>query len=205
MSLSYLYKTCQFIVIRPFSEYCYTILDVQWQYFVPLSKGWLRDDRNVHNFFSVLNLTIIRIKPFTCNNTIFSVSFLNEILFPYLNILSKHTILGLHLKQNTDLTEHWLTDQASIHNWYSFPNASIFHNSVWRVILILCDFYFQKFWLIHYLIKNMTYISRMFDSHGFIRYSPFWFLNPLGYLPKQLSSPVLVALTGATLTSTFPS
>ena len=35
----------------------------------------------VRNFVLVLNLTIMCVKPFTCNNTIFSVSFLNEILF----------------------------------------------------------------------------------------------------------------------------
>ena len=39
--------------------------------------------------------------------------------------------------------------------------------------------------------KKLTCVSRMFDSHGFIRCSPFWSLNPLEYLPKQFSSPVL--------------
>ena len=41
-----------------------------------------------------------------------------------------------------------------------------------------------------------TCVSRMFDSHGFIRCSPFWFLNPLKYLHKQFSSPVLVFCFG---------
>ena len=37
--------------------------------------------RNVHKNLSALNPTIIFIKPFNCNNSIFSVYFLNEISF----------------------------------------------------------------------------------------------------------------------------
>ena len=43
------------------------------------SKECLVDDRKAHKICSSLNLTIISIKAFTCNNKIFSVSFLNEI------------------------------------------------------------------------------------------------------------------------------
>ena len=47
--------------------------------------------------------------------------------------------------------------------------------------------------------RKLTCVSRMFDSHGFVRCSPFWSLNPLEYLPKQCFSPVLsFALAGNT-------
>ena len=43
-----------------------------------------------------------------------------------------------------------------------------------------------------YHIGNMACISRMFDSYGFLRCFPFWFLNLYEYLAKQFSSPVLI-------------
>ena len=99
------------------------------------SKGYLVDDRNVHIYiFSVLNLTIICIKLFTCNNTILSFSFLNETLF----LQTHHHCL--HLNLHRTLTD-WLTDSASIHEWYSFPNACIFHNSMVWWVMLLCDLY----------------------------------------------------------------
>ena len=119
------------LAILSFLEYCYRIFGTQ--YFVrapPDSKGclYLVDDKNVHKyFFPVLNLTII--KPFTCNDTIFSVSFLYEILFLYRFFeYHHHQVRTTAFKtwQNTD----WLTDSASIHGWYSFPNTSIPYNSV---------------------------------------------------------------------------
>ena len=66
--------------ICSFLEYCYhTIISVQ--HTLCPSKWCLVHDWNVHMIFSALNLTIICIKPFTLNNTTFSVSFLHEILF----------------------------------------------------------------------------------------------------------------------------
>ena len=65
--------------ICSFLENCYTVVLVH-NISCP-SKGCLVDNRNLHNIFSALNLRKICIKPFICNiNTIFSVSFLNEIL-----------------------------------------------------------------------------------------------------------------------------
>ena len=81
------------------------------------------------------------------------------------------------------MIEHSLTDSASIYD----PNASIFHNSVAS--------YFN-FYVIFTFKSSGTCVSRMLDSHGFIRCSPFWFLNPLEYLHKQFSSPVLVFCFG---------
>ena len=63
------------------------------------------DDRKVHKYFSVLNFKIICIKSFTCNNTIFSVSFLNELLF--LHVFLSTIIIDLHLKLDRTLTD-WL-------------------------------------------------------------------------------------------------
>ena len=64
-----------------------------------------------------------------------------------------------------------------------------FSITLWLFVYNICvNFYFQKFWLIHicyHIIGNMTCGSRIFDSYGFIRCSPFWFLNLLEYIPKQ--------------------
>ena len=77
--------------IRSFLEYRYIIFDVQY-FMCALKRMFVFDDRNRQKYFSVLNFTIICIKRFTCNNTIFSVSFLNEILF-------------LHVFLNTVITD----------------------------------------------------------------------------------------------------
>ena len=65
--------------IHSFLEYCYTIVLVH-DILCPSNESLVHDSTtNMHKIFSALNLTIICIRPFTCNNTIFSVSFLNEI------------------------------------------------------------------------------------------------------------------------------
>ena len=98
----------------PFLEYCYKIFGAQ--YFLralQVKMAFLLDDRNVHKYVSVLNFTIICIKFFSCNNTIFSVSFLNEILF--LHVFLNTTITDLHLKFDRTLTD-WLCK----HLWVIF-------------------------------------------------------------------------------------
>ena len=67
------------LFIPSFLEYCYTIDFVQG--ISRHSKECVAHDRNDDNFFLALNLTIICIKIFTCNNATSSASFLNEILF----------------------------------------------------------------------------------------------------------------------------
>ena len=67
--------------VRSFLRYCYTsvfVLDILCP-----SKGCLVHDRNVRKVFLALNLTKSSIKPFTCNNTTFTVPFLNKLLFLY--------------------------------------------------------------------------------------------------------------------------
>ena len=66
------------------------------------------------------------IKPFTFNNTIFSVSFLNDIS-PF-NIFFEHTVIELHLKIDRRHTADWMTQQTFISD--ILPNAPIFHSSV---------------------------------------------------------------------------
>ena len=78
------------------------------------------------------------IKPFTFNNTIFSVSFLNDIS-PF-KIFFKHTIIELDLRLDRTL----LTNSSNIHKWYSFPNAPIFHNSVAICFNIYAIFTFKS-------------------------------------------------------------
>ena len=94
----------------------------------PRKDVWWMIETGKKNF-SVLTLKIICIKPFTCNNAIFLVLFLNGILFLHhpLNIFLKHNITDCIL----NLIEHWLIDSASICEWYSFTNASISHNSAY--------------------------------------------------------------------------
>ena len=62
--------------------------------------------------------------------------------------------------------------------------------------------YFQNFWPNQSHIGNMTCVSRMFDFYRFTRCSPFWFFNPLEYLPVQFCSRFLLWL--AKLIFTFP-
>ena len=50
-------------------------------------------ETNVHRMLSVLNLTIIFIKPFTCNNTVFILFRLN-IISP-LNVFFEHLFTGI--------------------------------------------------------------------------------------------------------------
>ena len=103
------------------------------------------------------------------------------------------------------MREHWLADWLTdwlskhwlhIYAWYSFPNACIFHNPVvWRVISLFMWFVLSKvlaFTIICnssaiHIVKeyDFVFISRMFNSHRFIRCSPFWFINPLEFLPVQ--------------------
>ena len=61
------------------------------------------DDRNVREYLSVLNFTVICVKPFTSNSTTFSVSFLNEILF--LHVFLNITITDLYLELDRTLTD----------------------------------------------------------------------------------------------------
>ena len=84
MSLSYLQNMPIYfssgkykLSIHSFLIYCYTI--VFGHNFLHPSKWCLVHNKNVHKICSALNLKIICITPFTCNNTTFSVSFLNEI------------------------------------------------------------------------------------------------------------------------------
>ena len=100
------------------------------------------------------------------------------------------------------MTEYRLTDSASIYKWYSFPNASISYNSCGELFWFLYYLYCQqeiKFWLILYT-RDMTCVSRIFDSHGFTRDFLLWFLNSLEYLPCNF----LLVFWLATLALTFP-
>ena len=59
--------------------------------------------------------------------------------------------------------------------------------------------------IMQYIHKEYAFgfISRMFNSRRFIRYSPFWFINPLQYLPVQFSFRLLLWLATLTFTSHF--
>ena len=106
-------------------------------------EGWLvADDRNMQ-FFLVLNLTVC-IKAFTFNNTILSVSFLNDIS-PF-GIFFGRAIIELRLGLGGVL----LAGCLSKHSWVIFlPKWPIFNSSVTIYLQYLCDFYCQNFWLIH--------------------------------------------------------
>ena len=140
------------------------------------------------NFFLVLNLTMC-IKPFTFINTIFSVSFLNDISPFNIFVFFKHTIIELHLKLDRRLlTDDWLS-KTFISDIPSQMHP--FSITVWWFVYNICvNFYFQKFWLIHLLSFYREY-DLWFMDVWFIC-SPFWFLNLLEYFPKQFSSPVFV-------------
>ena len=102
-------------------------------------KGCLVDDTNLRNFFSVLNLTVI-VSSLSLVVSFFSLLFKWNIIFP-LNIFFKHTIIDCI----SNLIEYWLvwlTDLASIHDWYSSPNVSNFY--------IICTL--KRFWLIYHII-----------------------------------------------------
>ena len=77
--------------ILSFLEYCYAVAFVHDV--LCMLKGCLVHDGNMHKIFSVLNFTIICIKNFTCNNTTFSISFLNEILFLHQTFSFKNNII----------------------------------------------------------------------------------------------------------------
>ena len=118
------------------------------------------------NFFLVLNLTMC-IKPFTFINTIFSVSFLNDISPFNIFVFFKHTIIELHLKLDRRLlTDDWLS-KTFISDIPSQMHP--FSITVWWFVYNICvNFYFQKFWLIHicyHFIGNMTCGSWMFDLY----------------------------------------
>ena len=60
--------------------------------------------------------------------------------------------------------------------------------------IIIFNLCFQQeimFWLIHH-IRNIVYVSSMFDSNRFTRCFSFWFVNSLKYLPVQFSSRLLL-------------
>ena len=155
------------------------------------------DDRNMHKYFTVLNFAIICIKPFICNNTIFSVSFLNEILL--LHVFLNTTITDLYLKLDRILTD-WLCK-------YSCDIPSQMHPSpitLWRIILIFKLLYIATS-KVHFIIYRLQIIIRIwlpFQGCLIRKIFPFWFLNPLEYLPVLFSSRLLLWL--ALLAFTFP-
>ena len=107
------------------------------------------------------------------------------------------------------MIQHWLTDSASIHLWYCFPKQM--HASsvtLWQVVLIFMWFVLSSssfHYHMPYIHKeyDFVFISRMFNSHRFIRCAPFWFINPLEYLPVQFSFRLLLWLATLTFTSRF--
>ena len=78
MSIYYPSGRCTYkLLLHSFLEYYYTIVFVHD--ISCASKGFLMHGRNFQKHFSALNLTLICIQLFTCNNTTFSGSILNEI------------------------------------------------------------------------------------------------------------------------------
>ena len=94
-----------------------------------------------------------------------------------------------------------MTDWLSKHSWVILlpkANACIFHNSVMASYFnfyVIYTFKSSGFnYHMQYIHKeyDFVFIWRMFDSHRFIRFSPFWFINPLEYLPVQVSFRLLL-------------
>ena len=83
-------KTRQFIFLQGIINFQFVIFESiathGEQHFIP--KGCFLDEM-CRDTFLVLNLSIICIKPFICNNTIFSVSFLKWNIISPLNIFFK--------------------------------------------------------------------------------------------------------------------
>ena len=107
--------------ICSFFEYCYTTI-FTYDISCPSQGVWFYAwyKTNLHKIFSALNLTIIFIK--SCNNTTYSVYFLNKILF--LHFLLNTPPSPCVLKLNGTLLIDWLSN----HSWHSFLNASISYN-----------------------------------------------------------------------------
>ena len=109
--------------------------------FCVLLNGYLVHGRNLRKTFSILNLTIICIKSFTCNNTTFSVFFLNELSFFHKTYSFKHNHWQ-HLKLVKALID-WMTQQAFISDIPAQMHLSNTLNSIVRYFN-LCHLYFQQ-------------------------------------------------------------
>ena len=108
-------------------------------------------------------------------------------------LLNTPSLTTFTIWQNTEWLTDSLTDSAKNYRWVH-PSSlntgmSYFH---------FCHLYSQqeiKFWLIHLMSLLVGLYSRMFDSHIFKRYSPFWFLDPIKHLSVQFSSLLLAGNT----------
>ena len=101
----------------------------------------------------------------------------------------------MYLKFDRTLTD-WLTQQT-----FMSDISTLIHPS--SIILwcgeLFCTFKSSGF---HYHMQqcnthkeyDFVFISRMFNSHRFIRCSLFWFINPLKYLPVQFSFCLMLSL-----------
>ena len=129
--VSAIYKTCQFITLQEnvnvtfvsFSSTAAKLLFLCIIFGVPRKDVWciMCIIQTCTKFFSILNLVIIFINSFTCNDTTFSVSYLNELLFKLYSLLSAFKTCWL-----TD----WLTYQAFLSDATSFQiHPSPSHNS----------------------------------------------------------------------------
>ena len=116
MSLSYLQNISIYfnsgkykLSIRSFLEYFYTIIFAHVVFYIPQKDFWCM--RNVRKIFPALNLTVICIMPFICNNTTFSisVSFLTELLFLHRTFSFKHNITDDDEGKKKLFTEKWNT------------------------------------------------------------------------------------------------
>ena len=183
--------------IRSFLEYRHIIFDVQY-FMCALKRMFVSDDGNMQKYFSVLNFTIICIKPFTCNKL---VSFLNEILF--LHVFLNTVIIDQHLK---NLIPRTLTSWLYKHSWVIFFPKCIH-------LLQLCGENFNFMLLYIYYIYTIIYtiVYRLYSIiriwlliQGCLIYKilPFWFFNPFEYLPVLFSSRLLLWV--ALLAFTFP-
>ena len=105
------------------------------------SKGNLVDDRNVHDNFAVLSLRTNCMKSFTCNNKLFSVTFLMKFCFSIKHFLYLNTpsLTAFNSSYNTE----WVTDSSRNHEWNSIPNASISYNFAVSYFNF-CYLYFQQ-------------------------------------------------------------
>ena len=103
----------------------------------------------------------------------------------------------LHLKLDRTLTD-WLTQQAFMSDIPSLMHASSI-TVVWRVILLFMWFVLSKVLAFTTICnthkeQDFVFISRIFNSHRFIRCFPFWFINPREYLPVQFSFRLMLSL-----------
>ena len=113
-----------------FWEYCYTIFGTQYVTLLK-TKGCFVDDRETRkDVFSVLNLTIICIKPFTCSNNLFSLLFKMKYYFPTCSLNASLTAFKTW--------QHWLTQQAFMSDIPSQKHPSPI--SLWQNILTVILF-----------------------------------------------------------------